>query len=110
MNTRSLVELSHWNADPNAVSGLEPPREVTVIDCTLREGEQTPGAVFRRDDKIRLAEALVEAGFSQLEVGMPAISAYEAATIRMITDRVDCLCFGVTMATREDVLRATDTG
>ena len=101
---------THLNADPAARAGLEPPSQVTVIDCTLREGEQTPGAVFRRDDKIRLAEAMVEAGFSQLEVGMPAISEYEAATIRMITDRLACLCFGVTMATKADVMRAKEVG
>lgn len=102
--------LNQWNFEPRARDGLTPPAQVTVVDCTLREGEQTPGAVFQREDKIRLAAAMVEAGFTELEVGMPAISPYEAETIAMISKSVDCLCYGVCMATRDDVMRAKACG
>ncbi len=105
------IDLCEWNVDEAATKGLHPPKEVVVVDCTLREGEQTPGAVFRREDKLMLADAMVAAGFRQLEIGMPAISPYEEETIRLITGRgLDCLCFVVSMATRDDVLRAKDCG
>lgn len=111
MSDATQSPLTPWNIANEATENRTPPSSVVVIDCTLREGEQTPGVVIRRDDKLRLAETLVEAGFRQLEVGMPAISAHEAETIRLITGRkLGCLCYTVTMATKDDILLAKECG
>ncbi|MCK7480998.1 MAG: hypothetical protein M0C28_30185 [Candidatus Moduliflexus flocculans] len=45
-----------------------------IHDATLRDGEQTPGVVFRKDDKLAIARALDEAGVDRIEAGMPAVS------------------------------------
>jgi isopropylmalate/homocitrate/citramalate synthase len=43
------------------------------MDSTLREGEETPGTHLTPDQKVRLAHALEETGFNELEVGYAGI-------------------------------------
>ncbi len=50
-------------------AGLTLPSRVSLMDTTLREGEETPGIYLSQDEKIRLAIALDEIGFTELEVG-----------------------------------------
>lgn len=50
------------------------PTAVEVIDCTLRDGEQTPGVWFTVEEKVRLATLLAEAGIGVLDAGFPAAS------------------------------------
>lgn len=50
------------------------PEAVEVIDCTLRDGEQSPGVSFSVAEKIDLARALVRAGVTVLDAGFPAAS------------------------------------
>ena len=38
------------------------PQSVEVIDCTLRDGEQTPGVWFTVQEKVDLAVMLARAG------------------------------------------------
>lgn len=38
------------------------PETLSIHDVTLRDGEQTPGVVFRKNEKIKIAHALEEAG------------------------------------------------
>ena len=48
---------------------------------TLRDGEQTPGVVFRMDEKIQIAKALDVLGVDRIEGGMPAVSTDDAKAI-----------------------------
>ncbi|WP_158891662.1 LeuA family protein [Amycolatopsis anabasis] len=50
------------------------PTTVEVIDCTLRDGEQTPGVWFTVEEKVRLAGLLADAGIGLLDAGFPAAS------------------------------------
>ncbi len=59
-------------------------RQVTFVDGTLREGEQTPGVHFTMDEKIQIARALDDAGVDILDVGMPGVSEGEREAIRAI--------------------------
>lgn len=40
----------------------------------MRDGEQVPGLVFRKNDKLKIAQALGELGVQRIEVGMPAVA------------------------------------
>ena len=71
----------------NGLVGNSIPRDVFIVDCTLREGEQQAGVVLSRMEKIRLAHILDEIGISQLEVGMPAVSPEEEGNIKAIAER-----------------------
>ncbi|MEM2404425.1 MAG: pyruvate carboxyltransferase [Candidatus Methanomethylicia archaeon] len=50
------------------------PGSVRIHDVTLRDGEQQAGIVFRKEDKVRIARMLDEAGIDRIEAGMPAVS------------------------------------
>ena len=49
-------------------------RRVLIFDTTLRDGEQSPGATMTEDEKLEMADALVELGVDVIEAGFPAAS------------------------------------
>lgn len=78
--------VSPFNFIHDVLSKLNLPDKVLLHDVTLRDGEQTPGIVFNKQDKIDIAKALDEIGINRIEAGMPVISQEEKETIRAITD------------------------
>jgi len=89
MENRHIQEEMWWVSPYNFVDevrgGLELPEKVEIHDATLRDGEQTPGVVFRKDDKVRIAQMLDEVGIERIEAGMPAVSDEDFAAIKEIT-------------------------
>ena len=57
---------------------------VIVYDSTLREGEQMPGVRFTPEQKLTIAELLMDARVHQIEAGFAAISDEEKRSIRSI--------------------------
>jgi len=89
MEDRHIQEEMWWVSPHNFVDevrgGLDLPEKVEIHDATLRDGEQTPGVVFRKDDKVRIAQMLDEVGIERIEAGMPAVSDEDFAAIKEIT-------------------------
>jgi D-citramalate synthase len=56
------------------------------MDTTLRDGEQTPGVNYTADEKLIIAEALLQSGIDAIEVGSAGISEGEAEAVRRITE------------------------
>jgi isopropylmalate/homocitrate/citramalate synthase len=103
--------VSPWNFADEVVKDFRFADQVKIHDITLRDGEQQTGIVFTKDDKVRIAEALAEAGIHRIEAGMPAVSPDDEAAIREIVKRdlgPDIFAFSRCMI--EDVKRALDCG
>ncbi len=59
--------------------------QVKFHDITLRDGEQQANIIFRKDEKIRIATALAEAGVDRIEAGMPSVSKGDNEAIKQMT-------------------------
>lgn len=103
--------VSPWNFADEVRAGLRFADKIKIHDITLRDGEQQTGIVFTKDDKVRIAEALAEAGVHRIEAGMPAVSPSDEAAIKEIVKRnlgPEIYAFSRCMV--EDVKRALDCG
>ena len=103
--------VSSWNYLDEVKSGFTPPKKVIIHDVTLRDGEQQAGIIYSKDDKVRIAEKLAEAGVQRIETGMPAVSPMDEAAIREIVKRnlgAEIFCFSRCIV--DDVKRAADCG
>ncbi len=102
---------SPWNHDPESRRDLAFPASVRIHDATLRDGEQQAGVVFSADEKIRIAEALAEAGVHRIEAGLPAVSPADEAAIKAIVKRgLPSEIYAFSRCIIDDVKRAVDCG
>jgi isopropylmalate/homocitrate/citramalate synthase len=85
--------------------------QIKIHDMTLRDGEQQAGLELRRDDKVRIAEAMAEAGVHRIEAGMPAVSKQDEEAIREIVKRdLGPEIFAFSRCVVDDVKLAADCG
>ena len=83
------------------------PEHIEVWDETLRDGEQMPGVHFSPEEKLRIAEALSDAGVSVLNAGIPVVSTEEARAVSLLAGaglRAKVLAAGRTVATDVDAI------
>ena len=78
---------SAWNFNDEVTKELNFADSIKIHDVTLRDGEQQTGVAFTFDDKIRIAEALAEAGIHRIEAGLPAVSPDDFKAIAEIVKR-----------------------
>ena len=102
---------SPWNFAEPVREQLHFPKQVKFHDITLRDGEQQTGVIFTKDDKIRIAEGLAEAGVHRIEAGMPVVSPSDTAAIKEIVKRkLGPQIFAFSRCMVDDVKRAVDCG
>lgn len=68
-----MNQINHFN-----------PKKITILDTTLRDGEQAPGATLQWNQKIALAERLQALGVDVLEPGFPISSPGEFEAVQKI--------------------------
>jgi isopropylmalate/homocitrate/citramalate synthase len=103
--------VSPWNYLPEVTASLHFPEKIQIHDLTLRDGEQQAGVLFRKDDKVRIAEALAELGVHRIEAGTPAVSKEDEDAVREIARRkLGPKTFALARCMVEDVKRVVDCG
>lgn len=87
------------------------PAQIEVHDATLRDGEQTPGVVLKKEEKVEIARRLGEAGVHRVEAGMPAVSQDDRQAIEEIKKlNLKSKIFSFARATDEDIVMAKECG
>src|ERR1700693_3815250 len=103
--------VSPWNFNKEITTQLHFPKQIKIHDITLRDGEQQTGVIFTKDDKIKIAEKLAEAGVHRIEAGMPVVSPSDDAAIKEIVKRnLGPQIFAFSRCMVEDVKRVVDCG
>lgn len=102
---------SPWNYLPEVTRDFHFPTEVKIHDVTLRDGEQQAGVEFTADEKVRIAEALAEAGVHRIEAGLPAVSPADKEAIdRMVAADLPTEIYAFSRCMVPDVELALDCG
>ena len=63
-------------------------RAIEILDTTLRDGEQSPGAAMTPAARLRIARMLAAAGVDTIEAGFPAASPLVARSVEQIATHV----------------------
>jgi len=103
--------ISPYNFEESVLKRLDLPSKVKIHDATLRDGEQTPGVVFRKEDKVRIARMLDEVGVDRIEAGMPAVSGEDFQAMKEIAaSGLKAEIFSFARALAGDIDKAVECG
>ena len=81
--------------------------KITVIDTTLRDGEQSPGCSMNVQEKVRLGRQLDLLGVDVIEAGFPIASDGDFAAVRALAAAVPRpVIAALARAARHDIERA----
>lgn len=65
---------------------MSAPKTITIFDTTLRDGEQSPGCSMNLDEKMQVAQALVDLGVDVIEAGFPIASPGDFEAVKEIAN------------------------
>ena len=101
--------MQYYTSPFNKEEEYEFPKNITIYDTTLRDGEQTPGVCFSKDDKLEIARKLDQLRIHQIEAGFPIVSDREASTVKAIANEglnTEIICLARTK--KADIDKALD--
>ena len=83
-------------------------RRIKIFDTTLRDGEQSPGCSMNLQEKMEVAQALVDLGVDIIEAGSPIASPGDFEAVREIanTIRGSSIICGLARCNDADIDRA----
>ena len=103
--------VSEYNYNDEVRARYHLPKKVFFHEATLRDGEQTPGVVFRKEEKIAIAKKLDELGVDRIEAGMPAVSQEDFDAIKEIAQLgLHAEIFAFSRAMISDIDKALECG
>ncbi|KAI0511513.1 hypothetical protein KFK09_012143 [Dendrobium nobile] len=73
---------------PSTFHSINDPYYVRILDTTLRDGEQAPGAAMTAEQKIVIARNLVLLGVDVIDAGFPVSSPEDFNAVKSIADEV----------------------
>ena len=78
--------VSQANYEKEVMAKYNFPSNIKILDTTLRDGEQQPGIILTRKDKVEIAKKLAAIGVHRIEAGTPAASQEDADAIKEIAE------------------------
>src|SRR5712671_3347088 len=89
------------------MSTSSPNRPIVIFDTTLRDGEQSPGCSMNLEEKLEVAQALVDLGVDVIEAGFPIASPGDFEAVREIANTIGgaTIC-GLARCNEKDIDRA----
>ena len=101
--------MQYYTSPFNKEEEYKFPKNITIYDTTLRDGEQTPGVCFSQEDKLEIARKLDQLRIHQIEAGFPIVSERETATVKAIANEgLDAEIICLTRTKKGDIDRALD--
>ncbi|MEA4901965.1 homocitrate synthase [Desulfitobacterium sp.] len=86
-------------------------KHLTIVDTTLRDGEQTAGVVFSNQEKLMIARMLDDLGVQQIEAGIPVMGGDEQRVIKEIAKLgLNASIMGWNRAVIKDIQKSLDCG
>jgi isopropylmalate/homocitrate/citramalate synthase len=99
--------VSPFNYEPRVVAHAKFPSKISIHDVTLRDGEQTPGVVLRKEEKVQIAKVLDEVGLHRIEAGMPVVSEEDFQAVKTIAHLgLSATVFAFSRLNKEDIDKA----
>jgi isopropylmalate/homocitrate/citramalate synthase len=103
--------LSEFNLKPEVLGENHLPKRLKIYDTTLRDGEQTVGVVFNKDEKLMIAKALDKVGVNRIEAGMPVVSKEDKEAVELILKAdLKAEIWGFCRAVKGDIDACADVG
>jgi len=103
--------VSNFNFNPEVTKQFKFKNDIQIHDATLRDGEQTPGVVMRKHEKVEIAKRLAEVGVQRIEAGMPAVSVEDREAISEINRlNLGSKIFSFVRAKEEDLIMTKECG
>ena len=115
MKEEQWVSENWWSSKFNFIEEVRGqfklPKKIRFHDATLRDGEQMPGIVFRKDDKIKIAKLLDSIDIDRFEAGMPAVTQEDFEAIKEISKLdLKAMVTVFSRATIDDIDKAVEAG
>src|SRR5882672_6213156 len=83
--------------------------KLIIFDTTMRDGEQSPGAMMTLDEKLRIARQLERMKVDVIEAGFPASSNGDFEAVKAVAKLIkDSTVAGLCRANDKDIQRAID--
>ncbi len=111
MKVEQLWCLSELNQRTEVLGESHFPERLKFYDTTLRDGEQTIGVVFDKEEKLQIAKMLDGLGVDRIEAGMPVVSKEDKEAAELILKAgLKAEIWGFCRAVRGDIDACIDVG
>jgi isopropylmalate/homocitrate/citramalate synthase len=111
MGQEELWWVSDLNQKAEILGESYLPKKLKFYDTTLRDGEQTIGIAFTKEEKLEIAKMLDELGVERIEAGMPVVSKEDKEAIELILKAgLKAEIWGFCRAVKGDIDACLDIG
>jgi isopropylmalate/homocitrate/citramalate synthase len=111
MDEEQLWWVSELNDKAEVLGESRFPKTFKFYDTTLRDGEQSIGVSWNKEEKLEIAKMLDELGVDRIEAGMPVVSKEDREAVELILNAgLNAEIWGFCRSVRGDIDACIDVG